>query len=861
MAPLSDSLKKINKFTGWLHDKLNPVFPNLVLLTENWKDPIENYWLKEKMYREWKFRIYIGKMQKKWENIYSKIALENYVGELLKQCRNKKDYFTIELCKPVGDVLNNDEQDKENIMTIQEQKDFLEKMIAKAYGKQEQKKVHIIGLDNQLEHQELLDILHNKWIKWLFSQNKPTLPIRENKTDTFSSIDIAKYLYRVCNQNDQFMKMIYETKSESLRAKEWNKFDRTRNSDFYWMVEIAIRITDFLNGIVVQWGVRRQEKYDKIIRFILDYNLNKELESFDSKNKKPYIYSDFYSLWDKKNLEENQKTQEEREKNTPIRESEREKIKRRHRKIPELRDLQEWLNTQKQRPWQIFYSQYFDTSADDNQDLKEKKLEQKKIKGRLNIVKYATIAAILATFATTKIYNSHKQKKIEEMTLQTMQNIFKDKKVGERANMYSTDYTWEKAAEFIKENYVDRLVVLYKMRYAKNGKIRHMSEDELRLKIISCLNDQKVLSILWNAEERSLNLNLILDEIIIPQYIGEFIANGIETLPYQKYAQYEQGFENILEADSSIFDDRILNPQKIKNQLDPQLSSYKKSKFYRVEPIGDFAIFNPNDMNWINVYGNGMVYYLWLKTRYDPTWTHETPYVVAKWPFWIGDYKCEKTENTERELKISQKVAVNYFLQTKPIITEILNEYIVRYKYFPWSTSDYKYLPHQDMPIRNIRLWDGIIELFIKDIVKNKIYKKIQPGEQEKIIKYIDELVKTQKQQFIDLRENTIPYSFYKDKISLFQRTLQNGHKLPEYRIDHNRNNNKYQTSNLWYYRTSEGKYYHMIIAKINGQEYIYASTPEGVYYEGQENSFGINNGIEIAKDFMKNHYPLIKNK
>ena len=75
------------------------------------------------------------------------------------------------------------------------------------------------------------------------------------------------------------------------------------------------------------------------------------------------------------------------------------------------------------------------------------------------------------------------------------------------------------------------------MRY---GKVKGMSEEEFRYKVISCLNNQNILNTLGNGTKRSYNLNIILDEIFIPQYIGEIKANGMETTPYTKFQEYEQ---------------------------------------------------------------------------------------------------------------------------------------------------------------------------------------------------------------------------------------------------------------------------------------------------------------------------------
>jgi hypothetical protein len=67
-----------------------------------------------------------------------------------------------------------------------------------------------------------------------------------------------------------------------------------------------------------------------------------------------------------------------------------------------------------------------------------------------------------------------------------------------------------------------------------------MSEIEFRYKIISCLNNQNILNTLANVDNRDAYINIILDELFIPQYIGELKYNHMNTTPYTQYAEYEE---------------------------------------------------------------------------------------------------------------------------------------------------------------------------------------------------------------------------------------------------------------------------------------------------------------------------------
>jgi len=69
----------------------------------------------------------------------------------------------------------------------------------------------------------------------LKTENKPNLDL-----DKFCSLDIAKYLYWVMSSNNSFYKKISATKPTKL--KESSK----ESSDYYGMIELSIRIYDFL---------------------------------------------------------------------------------------------------------------------------------------------------------------------------------------------------------------------------------------------------------------------------------------------------------------------------------------------------------------------------------------------------------------------------------------------------------------------------------------------------------------------------------------------------------------------------------------------------------------------------------------
>jgi len=178
---------------------------------------------------------------------------------------------------------------------------------------------------------------------------------------------------------------------------------------------------------------------------LLDIPYQMEMEKFEEKLRKKHREKESehrvatietIEQYREREKREEDERKKEREIERKMKEDTERIIRNKYKKIPDLEELQNWLQKNKQRSGQMFYSQHFDSSNEENQDLKEKKMEQRNIKNKINMIKYATVAMLVMALSGYRFYDIQKQKKVESMTKEVMKDIFKDKDVGDYADMH-----------------------------------------------------------------------------------------------------------------------------------------------------------------------------------------------------------------------------------------------------------------------------------------------------------------------------------------------------------------------------------------------------------------------------------------
>lgn len=244
---LSDAMSSLDKSYNFLAPK------DVVTYRNNWRQQSDtNLFIDENA--NW----YIWKMFKDKESIYSESFLVWSLWYLLWKLKPWSK-IVIQICRSVSELMNW-KDDIEWTLSFEEQKALIISLVRKYHGSyfndcSIEDKLNIIEMKDN--NKDLFYILASEWIEWLCCNTKPKLD-HEN----FTSKDIAKYLYRVARNDDLFLNKLIETKPKRLRS-------NNGPSDYYGMIEISVRLTDYLKWIRLQWWELRQNRYDSIIKEIL----------------------------------------------------------------------------------------------------------------------------------------------------------------------------------------------------------------------------------------------------------------------------------------------------------------------------------------------------------------------------------------------------------------------------------------------------------------------------------------------------------------------------------------------------------------------------------------------------------------
>ena len=166
--------------------------------------------------------------------------------------------ITIRIGRVISELANGPE-DVADCMSLEESKSHI-LGIAKKYFPERAQDIKIVDMEQEEDNKKLFSLLRETGIQWLESnQKQPELP------QNITSLDIARYLYRVCKHNTSF-----DTWIKKLTPPE-NKIQTTEKNfpKYYGLIEIACRLDDLFHGTYAQWWFEAQNKYDEVIMTIL----------------------------------------------------------------------------------------------------------------------------------------------------------------------------------------------------------------------------------------------------------------------------------------------------------------------------------------------------------------------------------------------------------------------------------------------------------------------------------------------------------------------------------------------------------------------------------------------------------------
>lgn len=453
---------------GKVNDLLNGPDPRFVSYKENGKDKkIEHLNLDSDHCRS-----FIGKMKIDGSGTYSDeviTALLKYFFDHTKSWEK----VVIELANKVSELLNW-EGSMDGYLHYEEQKTHILEL-AQELNKKRAKDLEIPDIQNN--NKRLFDVLQHEGIQWL-TTSEFSLP----NPYTFDSLDIAKSLFYVAQHDPKYLEELRDLKRGELKQMEGE-------SDYYWLVELAIRINALLHGITLQSWIALQKKYDALLLkhinpYVKDFPL---LESFQK------------FCWDKL-----------------------------------------WSET--------FKGLYFDTEWSEKlvSKLDAKKHLQSKAKNALLLTLWLGVG-IWATNLTNNYIQTQKQKKATE---ETIKEIFENKKATRSGDMWYGEYEWEMKMKEI-HRYKDKIYHRFLFRYGSIGKFTEewfkakILDCLNNQKILDQFWSEYSLSDVALEDD-------VIDNYLIPQNMSEFKLNDVSTIPYEKLIPYTDQFINTILCDKSI---------------------------------------------------------------------------------------------------------------------------------------------------------------------------------------------------------------------------------------------------------------------------------------------------------------------
>lgn len=225
------------------------------------------------------FRLQIGKMQEDWWTIYSDEMLRIWIEYMINHTK-EWEYSIIQIWSEVWILLP--QKNEKWILTPEKQKIRIEEFIKREFWDR-WKCIKVIIWSAQGNYKEVFDEL-NKWKEWnrrdlIIPDSDPSDSLKkylkETKKENLSPLPIIKYLAYQATHDQKLMKLFYDTKPESYKTEDWPEhIPWSTDSDFYWIVEVWLRLTEILKWISIQWWAWRQRVYDKIISLIINWNDN-----------------------------------------------------------------------------------------------------------------------------------------------------------------------------------------------------------------------------------------------------------------------------------------------------------------------------------------------------------------------------------------------------------------------------------------------------------------------------------------------------------------------------------------------------------------------------------------------------------
>lgn len=319
------------EFKGWKKDLkktlgYHPDSEWIVQLICNTKEE-RNEILKDKKFLTWEnCHFQIWKVQKDDWTIYSDLMLSIWIEYLINHTK-EWEKSVIQIFSEVWELLL--QWNEEWVYTPQQEMEHIENMIKEKFWRK-WKCIEVKIWSEQWKNTEVFDALKSReeWKRrfWIIPKDEPDIDkyLETTKKEDLSPLPIIQYLaYHCANDKDgKLMKLFYDTKPPAYIKKDKmieNYKPWCADADYYWLVEVWLRLTEVLKWVYIQWWVWRQRVYDKIISLILNWEdtiqrnnlfdcgdkeeinkypaLEKLHETIRNKSKEKWLNTDFKQLY------------------------------------------------------------------------------------------------------------------------------------------------------------------------------------------------------------------------------------------------------------------------------------------------------------------------------------------------------------------------------------------------------------------------------------------------------------------------------------------------------------------------------------------------------------------------------------
>jgi hypothetical protein len=772
----------------------------------------------------------MGKMNEEEMWIYSDDFLK-WILQYYFYCTPQWEKISLELANCVSEVLW---ENMQWFMNFEKQKKYIQEFVEKNFWKKEVKRLEIINLEDR--HLELFTELRayekkikseasKKWLSLWQLEKTPSfdkldfLNVWVNqktiKDKDFGALFIKEYIDSTMEEETiggkwfnvhvdywqgiptlpdknkpftsldiaKYLFWIYHTNPKFAAQTKAIKPEKAK-SNFYPIIEISIRMTDLLNWVMIQWWAMKQNQYDAIIREIINPYIN--ISQYPGLNKLREFCIE--KLWDRK-----------------------------------------------------FETIYMDGNSKKYRSFTEKISKEKHETDARRRIVWLTTGMLISALTFYWWMQINQQKKMEKQTQETIKEIFENKKATRSGEYGYGEYQGQEKLEKINE-YTQKIYDRFVFRY---GSIGTFSQEEFKSKIIDCLNNQELLNELWSelSYDRIALEDVIIDDHLIPQNIGEFKLNKVPVTPYESLVPYTDEFIHTI----LLEDDFAVKWDSIKKVLDN-----KRWVAVFSSPILEDIWWFSSKMLWQK---SGFSFY---KNRFAVVTHNGKKYIVAS-DFYVD--KLDEGRDNVYSTNRARDLAIDFMEQTNPILNLLIDQYMIRYR-----TREERWRYDAEWPAKGtidryteLLLIKGFLKWWFLEKIGKDFTIENKIDRIHKINEFLDDFVAKNKDAFKDhnggVNPNLLPNGYFQEYEDAMENVIKFWSDL--WRLPVTDFGKNQTVDHIGTYQTSDGKTYHVGVVQIQWKKYLFADEKWSPNY-GNMTYWPYEGGI-VARDYLKQTKPIIK--